>query len=141
MGKLIYTGSKCKNPKRKPGWKEAAAQEAEWLKKLNELTAFSTSKYKGRVSTPTTRSPVVDGTLVGADRPKVGKSLSEQGGVGTKKVPRPEITYKDDPELLERELKARERKFNTAPAYNKGGDVYITDEMMKDITAGKTRRR
>lgn len=141
MGKMIYVRGKCKNPKRKPGWKEAAAQEAEWLKKINDLTAFSTTKYKGRVSTSATRSPVVDGTLVGADRPKVGKSLGEQGGAGTKKVPRPEIMYKDDPELLERELKARERKFATAPAYNKGGSILVTDEMMKDITAGTTRRR
>ena len=96
---------------------------------------------KGRVSTPKTKSPIVDGTLVGADRPKVGTSLGEFGGAGTKKVPRPEIQYKEDPELLARELKARERKFTTAPAYNKGNAVLITDEMLKDITAGKTRRR
>ena len=62
-------------------------------------------------------------------------------GAGTKPVPRPDILYRDDPEMLARELKARERKFATAPAYNKGGSVLITDEMMKDITAGKTRRR
>ena len=138
---IIYTRTKCKNPKRKPGWQQAAEEEAAWLKSINSMTALDTTKYKGRVSTPKTRSPVTDGTLVGADRPKGGTSLGGFGKGGTKKVPRPEILYKEDPELLARELKARERKFATAPAYNKGGDVYITPEMMKDITAGKTRRR
>lgn len=139
MGKLIYTNSKCKNPKRKPGWREAAAQEAEWLQQVQRLKVFDTTKYKGRVSTPTTRSPVVDGRLP-AERPKLGESLPEFGGAGTKKVPRPEIMYKDDPEMLARELKARERKFNTAPAYNKGGYVMVTeDELTKFLKSNKRR--
>lgn len=53
----------------------------------------------------------------------------------------PRVLYKDNPEMLERELKARERKFMTAPAYNKGGDMLVTPEMMKDIMAGGGRRR
>lgn len=138
---MIHLSSKCKKPKKKPGWREAEAEEAAWLKNISEMTAFSNTKYKGRVSTASTKSPVVDGTLVGADRPKIGASLGSFGGAGTKKVSRPEIEYKEDPELLTRELKARERKFTTAPCYNKGNSVLITDEMLKDIIAGKTRRR
>lgn len=143
MGKLIYTGGKCKNPKKKPGWQAAAAQEAEWLKGLQSVKLFgSKRKFGGKVKVGVKVSPVVDGRLP-IERPAIGQSLGGfvSGGAGTKPVHRPEITYKDDPELLKRELKARERKFATAPAYNKGGDVLVTDEMMKDITAGKTRRR
>lgn len=143
MGKMIYTGGKCKNPKKKPGWREAAEQEQEWLKSINNMTLFSAPgrKYKGKVQVGVKISPVKDGTLP-LPTPKVGKSLGEFTHFsGGKAVVRPEIQYKDNPELLARELKARERKFATAPAYNKGGDVLVTDEMMKDITAGKTRRR
>ena len=43
--------------------------------------------------------------------------------------------------MLERELKARDRKFNAAPVYNKGPDQYFTDEMLKDMTKGLLRRR
>ena len=43
--------------------------------------------------------------------------------------------------MAERELKARERKFTAAPIYNKGGPMLVTDEMMKDITSGASRRR
>lgn len=57
------------------------------------------------------------------------------------KVHDPKVLYKDNPEMLERELKARERKFMTAPAYNKGGDMLVTPDMMKDIMAGGGRRR
>lgn len=84
---------------------------------------------------------VVSGPVIAADRLQKGHSLNTFGGAATKPVHRPEIMYKDDPEMLKRELKARERKFATAPAYNKGGAVLVTDEMMKDIAAGKTRRR
>lgn len=68
-------------------------------------------------------------------------SVSTPGGIAGKTVHRPEITYADRPDMLERELKARQRKFAVAPAYNKGGDVLVTDELMKDIAAGGTRRR
>ena len=143
MGKMIFTSEKCKNPKKKPGWQEAAAQEAEWLKSIQGVKLFSNPgrKYKGGVKVGARISPIVDGTIP-IIQPKVGHSLgSFTGFSGGKKVPRPEIQYKDDPVMLARELKARERKFATAPAYNKGGAVLITDEMMLDIQKGLTRRR
>ena len=143
MGKMIYTGGSCKNPKKKPGWKEAAAQEAEWLKGLQNVKLFNdpVRKFGGKVKHGVRVNPVKDGNLP-LEREQVGQSL---GGFdkfsGGKAVVRPEIQYKDDPELLERELRARERKFATAPAYNKGGAVLVTDEMMADIQKGLTRRR
>lgn len=48
-------------------------------------------------------------------------------------------------EMLERERRAQEeilrKKRAVAPAYNKGGDVYWTEEMAKDFAAGGQRRR
>lgn len=139
MGKMIYTGGGPKKVNRKPGWKAAAEQEAEWLKSLQQPLFSNTTKWKGRVSTATTRSPVVDGRLP-LERAKVGQSLGGFAHGGTKPVSRPEIMYKDNPEMLARELAARERRFATAPAYNKGNAVLVTDEMMADQT-GLTRRR
>lgn len=140
MGKMIYAGSKGPKPKKKPGWKEAAAQEAEWLKNLNSMTLFTDGR---KVAAKTsTKKAAPHPTRVMRELPAPAKSLIEAVPIGgTKKVVRPEIQYKDDPEMAERERKAREVRFPTAPAYNKGGDVLVTPELMRDITAGKTRRR
>lgn len=131
MGILkIYQG-KSKPAKKKPGWQQRAAEEAAWLKGLQSMTLSPR-----RAAKPTTskiiqvvvpRAPVVD-----ADRLNRPPSLGSFGGAGTKPVARPDIMYKDDPELLARELAARERKFNVAPAYNKGPTIYVSEE---DITA------
>lgn len=138
MGKMIYTGGKMKNQPKKPGWKEAAAQEAAWLASIQGMKGLDTNKYRGR-KTPIA-SPVVgvvkrDTT----DTVKVQSVPMGQGG-GTKKVLRPEITYKGNEEMLARELIARERKFNTAPAYNKGGDVFVTEEELSNQLKGNKRR-
>jgi hypothetical protein len=145
MGKMIYAGSKCKNPKKKPGWRDAAAQEAEWLKSINSMKLFSSpgKKYQGAKVVPGKKvTPVVEGTLPTKQRleTKLGESLNSFGGVAGKKVIRPEILYKEDPELAERERIARERKFNTAPAYNKGGDVFVTEEELANQLRGNKRR-
>jgi len=139
---MIFITQKCKNPKKKPGWKEREAAEKEWLDNINKMRVFSTTKYKpkGPVKLDKLKTPVVEGTLVGHDRPKEGRSLNTFGGVAGKKVHRPEIVYKDNPELLERELKARERKFNVAPAYNKGGDQFVTEEELIKQLSGNKRR-
>ena len=119
--------------KRKPGWQQAEKEYQEWLHRVSTMTSGIQCKTKPRT---TQVSPVALKTLAH----KI-PSLQTPGGAATKPVHRPEIMYKDQPDLLERELKARERKFTTAPVYNKGGDVLITDDMMKDIMSGKTRRR
>lgn len=141
MGMIkIYEG-KSKPAKKKPGWEKQQAEYNAWLAKVNSQTLFNPSAKPKMKATTKKIDPVVKGPVVSEDRLNRGSSLKDFGGAGTKPVARPDILYKDDPEMLARELKARERKFATAPAYNKGGDVLVTDEMMRDITAGKTRRR
>jgi 4-hydroxy-L-threonine phosphate dehydrogenase PdxA len=132
---LLYTSikSKKKQPK-KVGWKKEAEDYAAWLEKhkpnpklqkeLKEsaktlsLSSFNNSPRTTKTARSVFTPPIVE-----------------------QKIHDPRVKYKDDPEMLERELKARERKFTTAPIYNKGGDVLVTDEMMKDISSGITRRR
>lgn len=135
---IMYTNQKCKKQKKKAGWQKQQAEYEEWLKKVNSMTCFTDGKKALRVEKPI--DPIVKGPVV-RETPK-HKSLGEfvTGGTG-KKVVDPRIFYKDDPEMLERELKARERKFATAPAYNKGGAMLVTEEMMKDIASGANRRR
>jgi hypothetical protein len=132
----IYQG-KSKGAKKKPGWQKEQQEYQEWLKRVNSMTLGVTKPKKKttRKIDPVVRGPVIDQSRIPS------QPHSTSFGNGTKEVLRPEILYKDDPEMLARELAARERKFATAPAYNKGGDVLVTDEMMKDITAGRTRRR
>lgn len=138
MGMIkIYQG-KSKPAKKKPGWQKQEAEYQAWLKSVQSMSS-GISKPKKEATKRI--EVVVSGPVIAADRLQKGHSLNTFGGAATKPVHRPEIMYKDDPEMLKRELKARERKFATAPAYNKGGAVLVTDEMMKDITAGKTRRR
>lgn len=138
MGMMkIYQG-KSKSTKKKPGWQKQEAEYQAWLKSVQSMSS-GISKPKKEATKRI--EVVVSGPVIAADRLQKGHSLNTFGGAATKPVHRPEIMYKGDPEMLKRELKARERKFATAPAYNKGGAVLVTDEMMKDIAAGKTRRR
>lgn len=46
------------------------------------------------------------------------------------------ITYDEGLEQAKAALAHR-----TAPLYNKGGPMYVSDEDMKDVKAGLTRRR
>ena len=126
---MMYTSAKSKvKAKKKPGWKKEQEEYEAWL-----------NKWKKPEDKKTKVQPL-QYTLSGGTRPtrivqsKTTPAIQE-------KVLAPQVKYKENPEMLERELKARERKFTTAPIYNKGGDVLVTDEMMKDITAGTTRRR
>jgi len=139
MGKMIYTGGGAKkHDKKKPGWQAAQQQEAEWLAGINSMKAFSTSKWKGaKKAAPSpvvgvVKRQVIDGVVV--------QSVPMGVGGGTKKVIRPEIEYKGNEELIERERIARERKFNIAPAYNKGGDVFVTEEELANQLRGNKRR-
>lgn len=144
MGKMIYAGgSSKKKANRKPGWEKAAAEEAAWLARINSMTLGAKS-YGGKAKTP------AKSVVVNTDSPTVTRTqrnsqfnITSKGSFSVEKSTKisAEVMYKDQPEMLEREMKARERKFATAPAYNKGGDVFITDEMMHDIRNGLTRRR
>jgi len=128
---IIRIHERCAKPKRKPGWQQKQVEYEAWLKGVCTMP----SGIKPRTLTFVRKVPVTTPQEVGA------RAARYTVGGATKPVSRPELLYRDNPELLARELKARERKFTTAPAYNKGGDVLITDELMKDIMTGATRRR
>lgn len=142
MGKMLFINQKGpKKPKKKPGWQDAAYEHDQWLKGVNSMTLFGDKpKPKGRSTLPS-KMPQL-GAVVREKQRATGESKVDVGVAGTtKKVLRPEIEYADNPEMLERELKARERKFLVAPAYNKSGDMLVTPEMLKDIKTGGARRR
>lgn len=133
---LHYTVTRSQvKSKKKPGWKKEAEDYAAWEAKHKpnpKLQAALKRKQEESLSLKSlSQSPRVVQEV---------RSL-QTAPIVMEKIHDPRVLYKDDPELLERELKARERKFTAAPIYNKGGDVLVTDEMMKDITAGVTRRR
>lgn len=137
MTKIIYTNSKSGKTKKKPGWQKEKEEYDQWLKSINSMTLGH-----GKTVKKTTKkiSLVVDSVFV--DETRIHNIPKSTGfGVATKKVDRPEITFKDDPEMLKRELEAKSKKFMVAPAYNKGGDQLVTDEMLKDLKSGLLRRR
>lgn len=142
MGKMLFLTQKSpKKQKKKAGWQEEAKQHAEWLKGVQSISLFGTApKPKGKSKLPS-KLPSYKAELEAKQRVH-GQSLVDLSvSGGTKKVLRPEIEYADNPEMLERELKARERKFLVAPGYNKSGDMLVTPEMLKDIQTGGGRRR
>ena len=134
----IYQG-KSKPTKHKPGWREDAAAEAAWLRGLQAMTV--TNRRAGRL--PSSFKPiqvVVNAPVVAADRLNRPPSLITPGGAGTKPVARPDILYKDAPDMLSRELVARQRKFNVAPAYNKGAAQYVSEDEITTQLIGARRR-
>jgi hypothetical protein len=135
---IIYSNQKCKKPKRKPGWREAEAQQQVWLKSIQTMSS-GIQKPKTIVAFKPQRNPprMLTDTTEGLHPAHVARYVP---GVGGKSVPRPEILYKDDPEMLERELAARARRFNVAPAYNKGPDILVTeDEITAQLVGGRRR--
>ncbi len=132
---IIHTNQRNKSKNKKPGWKKEQEEYQKWLDGINALSCFGDK----RKLTPTNKPPKKQELQ---QETKKHKSLGEfvKGGTG-KSVVDPRILYKDNPEMLVRELKARERKFTAAPLYNKGAEMLVTDELMKDIMSGATRRR
>ncbi len=122
-------------PKRQPGWAQKQAEHDAWLAKVSSMsTNFSRSKElpKKPLTKDTTPSTTVSTFLP--------KSFEAFRGGGTVKVPRPELEYADDPEMLQRELAARQHRFNIAPAYNKGPDILVTEEeITKQLVGGRRR--
>lgn len=136
MTSMIYTGTKpIAKVKKKPGWRQAQAEHEEWLAKHKPNT-----KLEAELNRAAQQPLTLKGFSQSPRQTQATRSV-QTSPVVPQTIHDPRVLYKNDPEMLERELKARERKFTTAPIYNKGGDVYVTDEMMKDITAGTTRRR
>lgn len=131
----IYQG-KSKPANKKPGWQKEAAEHAEWLAKVNLMSSGIRSSWKGAaLAKEAERKKKL--SPAEALAPLKAAFVADQG---TKAVSRPEHLYRDDPEMLERERIARERKFNVAPAYNKGGDVFVTEEELANQLRGNKRR-
>lgn len=121
--------------KRKPGWAQQQAQYDAWLSKVNSMsTNFSRSKQLPVKSLAKETTP---STTVSTFLPK---SFEAFKGGGTVKVHRPERDYANDPEMLKRELEARARKFNVAPAYNKGAAQFVSEEELVNTLSSNKRR-
>lgn len=131
----IYQG-KSKPAKRKPGWAKAAQEYAEWQSKVSSMTSGIRAP-KTIVAVKPTKSPseVLRNSTTGI-HPQPKYVI----GSGTKPVHRPDILYRENPEMLQRELAARERKFNVAPAFNKGGDQFVTEESLQQLLSSNKRR-
>lgn len=148
---LIYVGTKsAKKQNKKAGWKKEQEEYEAWLAKhgVEPKSKKHTSKSSKVVVTRPVSSPYLQQQTIIKQRMELEKAQSQKKfseklvePPKEVKIHDPRVLYKDNPEMLERELKARERKFLTAPAYNKGGDMLVTPELMKDIVAGGTRRR
>lgn len=131
---MIRIYERAGKTKRQPGWQQKQAEYDAWLKSVkSQTTSFArTPPKKVKPVKETTPS-----TTVSTFRPA---SFEAFKGGGTKTVPRPEIQYADNPEMLERELAARQRKFNVAPAYNKGPTIFVSeDEITNQLVGGRRR--
>ena len=139
MGMIKIYAGKSKPAKKKPGWQQREAEYKAWLASVQSQSLFGSNKPKMRKATEKVDLVVKTQTIDPSRLQKI-QSRTTPGISGTVQVHRPELVYRDNPELLERELKARERKFNVAPAYNKGGDVFVTEEELANQLRGNKRR-
>lgn len=141
MGMIKIYAGKSKPANKKPGWQKAEADYKAWLDKMNSTSLFNPAAKPKMQKATKKINPVVslpsDVRGVRAD----GPSLVTPGGSTGQQYVNPAVLYKGNEEMLARELRAREKKFNAAPAYNKGNDVLMTDEMMAEMMTGALRRR
>lgn len=129
---MIYISQKSKKQNRKPGWQKAEAEYAEWLARTSSMSSgISGVRSKKTIAKAPPKAIQPESKILPA------KYVI---GAGTKPVPRPELQYRDNPELLERELIARSVKHNAAPAFNKGGDQYVTEEALQQLLSTNKRR-
>lgn len=131
----IYQG-KSKPAKKKPGWQKQEEEYKAWLAKHTPSSSDLIRLATARRALSKSSKPAA-----ACAPPKLSTNKATFISEKSDAINDPRVLYKDDPEMLERELKARERKFNTAPVYNKGPDTLMTDEMMKDLKLGLLRRR
>jgi len=140
---IIYTNLGKSKQRKKPGWEKEKAEHDAWLKKINSMSLFDKNAKPKMQKTNKTIDLVVKGPQIQPERlQRVGASKIEfVQKAATKQYIDPRVLYKDDPEMLARELKARERKFATAPAYNKGPAQFVSEDMDADMKKGLLRRR
>lgn len=121
---------------KKPGWQKAEAEYNAWLATVQGMSSGIKAK---KVVKAQTVSPIVSSPVIRADATKSIKSLST-GGSATNRVNTPERLYAGDDELIERERIARLRKFNAAPAYNKGAAQFVSEEELTNTLRTNKRR-
>ena len=131
---FIRIHEKAGKTKRKPGWQKEAAEYAEWQSKIASMTSGIQTTWKGKALAERKAAKPTPAEVLA---PLKAKFVT---GGGTKEVHRPELIYRDNPELLARELAARQRKFNVAPAYNKGADQLVTEEELANLLRSNKRR-
>lgn len=134
---MIYIAEKCKKPKRKPGWQKAEADYQAWLRGVQSMSSGIKPTTKVVAVKPQQNPLHILRDTSDGIHPRTAKYVQ---GVAGKAVPRPDIMYRDDPEMLAREIAARARRFNVAPAYNKGGDQFVTEEELMNQLKGNKRR-
>lgn len=122
--------------KKKPGWQKAEAEYNAWLATVQGMSSGIKAK---KVVKAQTVSPIVSSPVIRADATKSIKSLST-GGSATNRVNTPERLYAGDDGLIERERIARLRKFNAAPAYNKGAAQFVSEEELTNTLRTNKRR-
>ena len=128
----IYESSKGKS-KRKPGWEKQQKEYDEWLAKVSSMSSGIQTSWKGAALAKRAEKKSPAEVLAPLKAAFVKDS-------GTKSVSRPEIEYRDNPEMLERERIARGVKHNALPAYNKAGDSYVTEAELKNFLSTNKRR-
>lgn len=122
--------------KKKPGWQKAEAEYNAWLASAQGMSSGIKAK---KVVKAQAVSPIVSSPVVRSDASKSIKSLNT-GGSATTRVNTPERLYAGDDELIERERIARLRKFNAAPAYNKGAAQFVSEEELTNTLRTNKRR-
>lgn len=131
---FIRIYEKAGKTKRKPGWQKEAAEYAEWQSKIASMSSGIQTTWKGKALAERKAAKPTPAEVLA---PLKAKFVT---GGGTKEVQRPEIVYRDNPELLARELAARQRKFNTAPAYNKGAAQFVSEDELQVVLSTNKRR-
>lgn len=131
MPTILYGSTKpLKKQNRKPGWEAKKAEHDAWLQRVSTMKTAFGKGYKKPAQ------PKVDKNIEVLQQLKM-KFVND---AGTKRVSRPELQYAENEELLVRELKAREVKHNSAPAYNKGGPQFVSEaELVATLSTNKRR--
>lgn len=120
--------------------------EASWAAiKATKPTNFADKSRAAVKTKPKPIMPVSPLVALRLNEARQGRSLQvsvEHSHEANEKL-RPDLVYSE--EMLAREMAAREHtktlKARVAPAYNKGGNVYLTEDEMAAMKRGELRRR
>ena len=124
-------------------WEEKRAAEVEAYQKAVKGTKQQRDKLAAEFFTREAREVKLRSSL------RAGEMAFPSHGVDVQPLPAKKAEA-DVPDEVREDLERREavarreielKKLRTAPAYNKGGAVYWTEDMLQDIKGGGHRRR